>query len=415
MAAIAISDDPLSGEWLDGPTEARDPFRPVSGDDAWEALPELADIFPWQQPGCKFGRTWPIAPSQQILEQRWERFVGSNSDERPNLFMTANSGRTIKTKVGTMRRLSDVSTGDPSEPIVRYGFRSFDRQWAFQDPRMAKTESPSLWASSSSNQIYLTSMMTGRISSGPALTVTADVPDLHYFAGRGGKDIIPLYRDAAAAEPNITKGLPAFLAKEIGIKAPSAPDIAAYVYALLSSPSYQALYAAALETPGPRIPFVSDKALWTEAVEAGRKLLWLHTYAERFQDAKAKRGKSIPLVCGIGWTEAVQGMPADSSEISYNADDQVLSVGTGRISGVSPSVWDFEVSGMKICSKWLGYRTAKGAGKSVSSKSELDKLRVTEHVVLSCAAAVVAAEVDDPSLVATLSHQLPQPHKTRTA
>ena len=25
-------------------------------------IPALTDLFPWQQPGCKFGRTWPVAP-----------------------------------------------------------------------------------------------------------------------------------------------------------------------------------------------------------------------------------------------------------------------------------------------------------------------------------------------------------------
>ncbi len=32
---------------------------------------------------------------------------------------------------------------------------------------------------------------------------------------------------------------------------------------------------------------------------------------------------------------------------------------------------------MTVLSKWLGYRTAKGAGRAVSSKSALDKIRPT--------------------------------------
>ncbi len=38
--------------------------------------------------------------------------------------------------------------------------------------------------------------------------VAADVPDLHQFRGSfGGKDAIPLWRDAAATQPNVTAGL----------------------------------------------------------------------------------------------------------------------------------------------------------------------------------------------------------------
>jgi len=41
-------------------------------------------------------------------------------------------------------------------------------------------------------------------------------------------------------------------------------------------------------------------------------------------------------------------------------------------------VWRFEVSGMQVISKWLGYRLARPAGKAASSKSVLDSIRPTE-------------------------------------
>jgi hypothetical protein len=53
-------------------------------------------------------------------------------------------------------------------------------------------------------------------------------------------------------------------------------------------------------------------------------------------------------------------------------------VADGKLAGVSPEVWAFEVSGMTVIKKWLGYRTAKGAGKAASSDSPLDKIRPTE-------------------------------------
>ena len=41
-------------------------------------------------------------------------------------------------------------------------------------------------------------------------------------------------------------------------------------------------------------------------------------------------------------------------------------------------MWEFEVSGLQVIRKWLGYRTARGAGKAASSTSPLDQIRPTE-------------------------------------
>jgi hypothetical protein len=77
------------------------------------------------------------------------------------------------------------------------------------------------------------------------------VPDLHHFNGRGGKDVIPLYRDPEATEPNVTAGLLAYLSKAYGFDV-NTEDLAAYVYALLGGQSYAARFWNELETPGPR-------------------------------------------------------------------------------------------------------------------------------------------------------------------
>ena len=378
LRELAEKKNPFDGIWDDASTDWIAPMVPVAGDDTWQDFPALTDLFPWQQPGCKFGRTWPIGTTKEVLESRWDRFRQADKDERPELFKTASSGRTIETKVGSRARLIDIKAQEESEAISRYGYRSFDRQWAFDDPRMAKTDSPSLWQSNSNKQIFISSTLTAKISVGPAITASPDVPDLHYFSGRGGKDILPLYRDSAASEPNITSGLPAALAAVLGIEPPSPEDIAAYTYALLASHAYQQRFAEALQTPGLRVPMTADAGLWSETVAAGRELLWLHTYAERLNDASAGLGAHVPLVEGLGWGQAVTRMPQDNSDISYDPEEGVLSIGDGTVVGVRPEVWAFSVSGMQVVPKWLGYRTRKGAGRATSSTSALDHIRPTE-------------------------------------
>lgn len=379
LRAIGVAEDPFAGEWERAPAGWLDPLLPPTGDAAWEEMPLLTDLFPWQQPGCKFGRTWPIAPSEALLKERWKLLTASSDVERPALFFTGSSGRTVKTKVQGLKRLAEVKSGESCQPIRRYGFRSFDRQWAFEDARVTNLERPSLWQSQSDCQLFFASLLTVELGAGPALTTTTAVPDLHHFCGRGGKDIIPLYRDAAATEPNLTTGLAAALARLLGIAPPSPEDIAAYVYALLSPTAYQQRFAAALERPGLRVPITADAALWAEAVAAGRELLWLHTYAERFVDPAAGRpARQVPELPGIGWDVDVSRIPADTSEVGYDEDSGSIVVADGRLGGVRPEVWAFSVSGMQVIPKWLGYRTRKGTGRAVTSTSALDHIRPTE-------------------------------------
>lgn len=49
-----------------------DVMVPPSGDLDWQRMPFLTDLFPWQFPGVKANRTWPIAPSSSTLVERWE-------------------------------------------------------------------------------------------------------------------------------------------------------------------------------------------------------------------------------------------------------------------------------------------------------------------------------------------------------
>lgn len=378
MEKIAAAADPFSGPWLCAEAGLCDPFVPSTGDASWSDMPLLTDIFPWQQPGCKFGRTWPIGTMPDILVRRWSRFASSAPDERPELFVTSTSGRNVLTKVGGMKLLSEVRELDGHQPIVRYAYRSFDRQWAFNDPRLAALERPSLWSSMSGSQIFLTSILTKQISAGPALVACADIPDLDYFCGRGGKDIIPLWRDEAASQPNITAGFGAVLGKALGIAPPAVEDIAAYCYALLSGDSYQQRFAEELRTPGLRVPITADRSLWIETVEQGRYLLWLHCYAERFRDFANGRNSTVPYVEGIGWEEPVTALPPSLGDVDYDPESGFLRIGDGLVSGVRPDVWSFQVSGMSVLKKWLGYRTERGTGRAASSTNELDRIRPTE-------------------------------------
>lgn len=376
IRSIAEMDDPLDGAWTESPSNWHSPLVPPTGDSAWNMMPALADLFPLQQPGCKYGRTWPIGTTAEILNSRWDSFVSAPLTEKPALFVTAKTGRSVTTKVPGYAVLNTLTAGAPSQPIERYGYRSFDRQWAIVDPRLAALERPALWESRSDSQLFFAAPMTKQSSPGPTLTVSAYVPDLHVFQGSfGGKDVIPLFLDAEAQRPNVVNGIPEFLARQLGVSRPCPEDIAAYVYALLSATRYQQRFSNALKTPGPRVPITADANLWREAVALGRELLWLHTWGERLRDPKAGRNSQLPRVAGVAWLTPVTKMPESPQDISFARDSQRLFIGDGIVAGVREDVWTYEVGGMQVLSKWLGYRTLRGSGRAASSTNPLDKIR----------------------------------------
>ena len=247
----------------------------------------MSHLFPWQQPGTMISRTWPVAPTRQTLSERWSAFVATDVPlERRRYFAPSKTGRNIATRVAGMTPLSELGTSSRSEPIVRFGMRSFDRQWTFLDPRVAKTESPALWASLSERQVFMTTMTTTTLGRGPAATVTVAVPDKRHFCGSyGGKDVIPLYRDARGT-PNVDPQLLTLLSRRLDTSSAGAPGVTvdrlfAYCFGVLAGTDYTDRFREELGTPGPRIPITSDPHLFARMSAHGERLLWLQSFGER--------------------------------------------------------------------------------------------------------------------------------------
>jgi len=356
-------------DWLDCPSDWHKPFRPAGTGDFFE-WPLLTDLFPWAHSGAQFKRSWPISETPEALRARWTSLVSAKRELRPELFRETD-GWTIKRKVEEslpgygQPSIYEAEPATPCPEILPYMFRSFDRQFALYDFRLGDRLRPQLFQVYGSYQLFFTTLLTVALGKGPALTVAAHLPDLHHFCGRGGKDVVPLWRDAAAAEPNVTAGLLDYLGATYG-KPVSPEDLAGYVYALLGGQSYTRRFWNELETPGPRVPVTKDGELFFEAAALGRRLVWLHTYGDRFGD------EDIPP----GTAKCQDAIPSDPErypeKFEYNPSAQEIRIGDGRIGPVASEVWDFEVSGLKVVQSWLGYRMKERAGKK---SSELDDIR----------------------------------------
>lgn len=332
--------------WAELPSVVYEPLKPVAGGQEWQALPALTELLPWQQPGCKLNRTWPVAPDPDTLAERWAAFLQDPDEERRSeLFPDPGSGRNIYTQVAGLPPLAALDEDDEPAAHARYQWRAFDRQWTFVDARLAGLERPALWRACGERQLFLAAPASFRLGLGPAIEASTGVPDMHVFRGSfGGKDILPLYRDAAAREPN----LPAGLLEAIGdglrsadpeCEDPAPEDLVAYIYALLSTPAYQLRFQAELADRVIRVPLTSDPLRFIEAVDLGRELLWLQTFGERFNRA---RGEDLPDA-DLALVRPIKRLPEDKRDLRYDEATLTLDVAGGRITGVRPEVWSLEL------------------------------------------------------------------------
>ena len=361
--------------FADVPGTGLDPVTPMS-EAAYSKWPAIDQIFPWVHSGSQVKRTWPIAEEPRVLAERWERLVSSTTEERAGLFKETRDRR-LDLKVRSLSRGGQLPAleslrADAARPVIdRYGYRSFDRQYLIVDPRVADYPRPELWRIQGARQIYLTTLTSTKLGSGPAVTATPYVPDLHHFRGSyGARDVIPLYRDADGNRPNITSGVLRVLAERIG-RAVTAADLVAYIYGLTGTSAFSERFSAELaERAGAaRIPITTDRQLFEDVAALGARLLSLHSWGERSFGAEPAASSAVLTILAE---------PTIYPErFGYDAETKVLTFGDGRIEGVPPEVWGFEVSGLKPLQSWLGYRMKKRKGKS---SSELDNIRPSTWV-----------------------------------
>ncbi|WP_419918208.1 type ISP restriction/modification enzyme [Candidatus Poriferisocius sp.] len=359
--------DAVSGSGLDN-------FTPLI-ESEYYSWPDITDLLPWIRSGCKVGRTWPIAENVASLELRQQELVSEAKGQRYKLFVDRPTGRRSTSYLDPLLtfgpKLTPVENLESTqffEGIVRYGYRSFDRQWLIADNRLCDAPGPYLWHVRGSRQVYLTTLTSTKLGQGPVLTATPYVPDLHHFSGRGARDTIPLYRDTAATIPNITQGLLPALSRILGTEV-AAEDLLAYVYGLGATPAFSDKFGERLaEATGPvRIPITRDPELFAEAVALGRDLLWWHTWGERF----APPGhRELPP----GSAKQVHPVVEMPDRYDYDPATRTLTVGSGTFAPVAPEVWDFEVSGHEVLKSWLGYRMRVRKGRK---SSPLDDIRPT--------------------------------------
>ena len=347
-------------DWRECSRNWDEPFYPT-GTGAYMDWPIVTDVFPWQHSGVQLKRTWPIGESRELLEQRWRFLLSQPLEERARLFretadrnVRRESPRLLES--GSDPAISTLDTDAQTPEIVPYAYRSFDRHYILRDARLGDRIRPALHRVHSSQQLYMTTLVTSVLGKGTAAVVADAVADMNSFCDRACH-IIPLWRDPDATEPNVTADLLEAVSAVHGA-AISAERLFAYAYGILSQPEYVRRFWDELELPPPRIPITKDPGIFARVADHGQRLLQLHTYRSVPQ-GEARCTKSVSL----------DEYPAG---FHYDPSTKTLRVGDGEFAPVHPAIWSYSVSGLQVVKSWLDYRKLVPSGRK---SSDLDKIR----------------------------------------
>ena len=363
LAAVQLDGD----GWREVRTGWADPFTPAAAGD-WDTFPALSDLMPWYSPGVFPTRTWVYAPAAETLRTRWRILMGEKDPAvQSGLFKEGRDATMDKAKPPLPGTDTHNASAAPlrhdtvTQPApVRIGYRSFDRQWVLPDARLMDMPRRDLWAARIPGQVFVIEQHSQVHS--PAAPASSSPPSSRTSitsTERGGRTLPALHPDGS---PNLAPGLADALAAALGREV-TAPDVVAYVAAVVAHPGYTQRFAGELKTPGIRVPITADPQLWQQAVRTGQEVIWLHTYGaehanpERPSDhVRMPTGDPRQPMC----TRAISGMP---SAITYEAGRAVLLVGDGEFAPVRREVWEYSVGGKNVITSWFNYRKKDPGGR----------------------------------------------------
>lgn len=397
--------------WADCSPNWTAPFLPARGG-SWADFWPLDAIVGDAGSGVMPGRTWVIAPDEATLEKRWKKLVQEKDETKqatlfhphlrggkPGDRHIGKSGRALlhaeRRTLYSIPSAPDALTHDDEkerlaahrslagEKPVRYGFRSFDRQYILPDSRVINQPNPGLWEGWSKKQAFFTALSNTGPKNGPAISFTANLPDHDHYKGSASGRVFSLWKDAAATQANVAPAIVKALATAYGT--PVDPvDVFAYIAGVLAHPAFTATHRDDLVRPGLRVPLTADHSLFKQAVKLGREVIWLHTFGDRFNECRPQGEPRLPKGRAMN-IPASHPIPLDADSfpdtLDYNAVTRTLMVGKGHVENVPPEVWGYEVSGKNVLRQWFSYRKKDRSRPLIGDKrppSELSNIQ-TEH------------------------------------
>lgn len=378
--------DLRSPEFADVRSGWSDKFMPITVSD-WDSYPELPDFYASRFPGVKPNKTWVYAPSESVLQERWNELVkGNDLDARAERFKETSS---TKTKTGkhplpgddtyqdSLESLDDQITREffPTVPnIVRMGYRSFDRQYLFADSRLLHRPVPKLWEHRVPDQVFIVESHSRHPEEGPGLYFSSLIPDMNSFRGSGGGRVHPALN--TASKPNLTSAAERLLTENFGEHALA--ELVYYLAGVTGHPGYVRTFDTELQQAGIRVPLTSDAELWSRAVQLGKYVVWLYTYGERGEPLPGMTRVTDKPTDGLYsmpvYEKSMGGaMPEKKPTFTLGEDDNhgEIAFGASRWSNIKKAVFDYTVGGQQTIGLWAKYRLKKPIGRKSSPLDDI--------------------------------------------
>ncbi len=329
---------------------------------AKQDAPRLSDLMPWSVAPLRLGRSWVRAPDPATLRARWKALVDAEDAAARERLFRPSRARTLHSAVGQLPGQATATgrlyraSGPCPEP-VRILHGPFDRQWLLPDHRLIDVARPELWRVADEHQLYAVEWGQAPQAPGPAVGCSALLPDGRSPAGRPGR-IHPLYRRPGGREPNLAPGLLDLLTRHLG--RPVGPsELLGWILA-----------SAGHSADGAVVPLTADPEVFGRGLALGERLLWLGTRGAGSGERPRMPGGRRPYVRSA---LPARGMPAT---LAYDAEDEALLLGSGRIAPVPAGAWDFHAGGVRVLEAWFAERAGTGAdGASPPEDGSLAALR----------------------------------------
>jgi predicted helicase len=339
----------------------------------WLEFIPLLDLMPFHANGIHQQRTWVNDPSKKVLKERWQKLVNARVVSRHELMKETSSRKLSSTGIDLELnvQLGPLNQGLNQDPasIVRYSFRTLDRQWLLADSRVIDRPSPELWEVRGSKQLFFTMLNAIPIELGPVISVAGWIPNLNYFKGNSGGKVLPIFRDKTNLQWNL---LPGFL-DLLNIELAGSIDestLFSYIAGITAFPAFAARFSDDLREGGVRLPISLQSDLVNEVADLGSTAIELFTYCEKTLN-RVKVQNTVRLLNGphiLDGKSAIRGMPEAAV---YESETQTMHLGELAIGGVTEAVWNYQVSGMHVIRKWIGYRKAQPSAKWSSPLNDI--------------------------------------------
>jgi predicted helicase len=339
----------------------------------YDKFVKITDIFPLNNVGVVTSRDdFVIDRDKKVLENRILNFKNSKlSDDDLHTFFKINmkKGWSIRKAWNSLQSITDSDINKYILPVL---YRPFNVQWIFyHDDFIERSRKDVMCHMMQENLGLLIKRQNKRTPFSYAFISDLIVESCVFESAFANNTICPLYLypsadknalfeegvKASEKSPNINPELFDKLSQIYGIKS-TPEEIFYYIYAVLYSNTYRTKYAEFLKIDFPRIPFTNDYDVFVKMSALGKRLVDLHLLQSSELDPPIAKfqGAGDSAVNKV----ALNPMKRISDYKGLNErGNRVYINDTQYFEGVYKEVFEYQIGGYQVLSKWLKDRKGR--------------------------------------------------------